>query len=174
MNNTNNENVNVNNVTNSENITPINNTQQEPISQQQSVTQTTTPSASPQEVAPIEVAPMEATPMDEQIISTYKKKSSNTILYILVILLIIFVLFMDNILEFVNKNIINFEKAGEKETIGYNMSMAFNLLIKEVPDNECTFKTMDPKVATVDETTGEVTAVGQGTTYVKLYNKKND
>lgn len=107
MNNTNNENVNVNNGTNSENVTPINNTQQEPISQQQSVTQTTTPSTSPQEVAPIEVAPMEATPMDEQIISTYKKKSSNTILYILVILLIIFVLFMDNILEFVNKNIIN-------------------------------------------------------------------
>ena len=107
MNNTNNENVNVNNGTNSENITPINNTQQEPISQQQSVTQTTTPSTSPQEVAPIEVAPMEATPMDEQIISTYKKKSSNTILYILVILLIIFVLFMDNILEFVNKNILN-------------------------------------------------------------------
>ena len=74
----------------------------------------------------------------------------------------------------VTKNIINFEKAGEKETIGYNMSMAFNLLIREVPDNECTFKTMDSKVATVDETTGEVTAVGQGTTYVKLYNKKND
>ncbi len=33
------------------------------------------------------------------------------------------------------------------------MSMAFNLLIREVPDNECTFKTMDQKVATVDETT---------------------
>ncbi len=54
------------------------------------------------------------------------------------------------------------------------MSMAFNLLIKEVPDNECTFKTMDSKVATVNEKTGEVTAVATGTTFIKLYNKKND
>ena len=54
------------------------------------------------------------------------------------------------------------------------MSMEFNLLIESVPDNECTFKTLDPNVATVDEKTGEVTAVGQGTTFIKLYNKKNN
>ncbi len=43
------------------------------------------------------------------------------------------------------------QKAGEKETIKYDMSMAFNLLLTEVPDNRCTFKTMDEKVATVNE-----------------------
>ena len=74
----------------------------------------------------------------------------------------------------IEKKTINLQKAEQKETIKYNMSMEFNLLIKEVPEKECTFRTMDPTVATVNETTGEVTAVGQGTTFIKLYNKKND
>ena len=52
--------------------------------------------------------------------------------------------------------------------------MAFNLLLTEVPDNTCTFKTMDEKVATVNEKTGEVTAVATGTTFIKLYNAKNN
>ena len=54
-----------------------------------------------------EVAPMEAAPMEEHIISTHKKKTSNTIMFVLVIILILFVLFMDPIIEFVSNNLIN-------------------------------------------------------------------
>ena len=54
-----------------------------------------------------EVAPMPVTPTQEEIISTHKKTHSNTILFIIVIILIVFVLLMDNILDFVDKNIIN-------------------------------------------------------------------
>ena len=52
--------------------------------------------------------------------------------------------------------------------------MKFNLLLNEVPDNTCVFKSADENVATVDENTGVVTAVGTGTTFVKLYNGKNE
>lgn len=55
----------------------------------------------------VEVAPMPVTPTQEEVISTHKKTHSNTILFIIVIILIVFVLFMDNILDFVDKNIIN-------------------------------------------------------------------
>ena len=74
----------------------------------------------------------------------------------------------------VSKNIINFKEAGETEKIEYNMSMGFNLLMDEIPEDTCTFTSMDENVAKVDENSGEVTAVATGTTYIKLYNKENE
>ena len=73
----------------------------------------------------------------------------------------------------VDKNIINFEKAGDTEQITYTTSMAFNLIQDTVPGTlQCTFKSLDETIATVDEN-GVVTAVDKGTTYVQLYNAEN-
>jgi len=74
----------------------------------------------------------------------------------------------------VEKNIINFKVAGEQDQIKYNSSVEFNLIRETVPGDTCTFTSMDEKVATVDKNTGEVKAVGQGHTIIKLYNEKNN
>lgn len=96
--------------------TPVTETQQVNVAQTTEPTRTVQPQAvpSPAVVTPMpeapampEVAPMEAAPMEEHIISTHKKKTSNTIMFVLVIILILFVLFMDQIKEFISDNIIN-------------------------------------------------------------------
>ncbi|CDE14898.1 putative uncharacterized protein [Clostridium sp. CAG:470] len=74
----------------------------------------------------------------------------------------------------VEKDTINLKVKGEKAQINYTSNMEFNLLLKQVPNSICTFKSMDEKVATVDAKTGEVTAVATGTTFIKLYNKENN
>ena len=73
----------------------------------------------------------------------------------------------------VTKNIINFEVAGQQEQITYTTGMTFNLLLEAVPGTECTYKSMDETIATVDDA-GIVTAVGNGTTFVQLYNAENE
>ena len=114
---------NVNNGVNNENTVPINNgtpvvnTQQEVVNAgtvQPQVVPSPAIEPQPAVATPIqeqppmqEVAPMEAAPMEEHIISTHKKKTSNTIMFVLVIILILFVLFMDPIIEFVSNNLIN-------------------------------------------------------------------
>jgi len=72
------------------------------------------------------------------------------------------------------KNLFDFEEAGQKDTIKYNTSVEFNLIRKTVPGDSCTFTSMDETVAKVDKNTGEITAVGQGNTIIKLYNEQND
>ena len=72
------------------------------------------------------------------------------------------------------KNIINFKNAGEKETINYSSAVEFNLIRKDIPGDKCTFTSMDENVAVVNKDTGEVTAVAQGQTIIKLHNEKNN
>ena len=72
----------------------------------------------------------------------------------------------------VDKNIINFNKPEETETITYSTTMAFNLIKDEIPSLTCVFKSLDNEIATVDEN-GLVTAKGIGTTYIQLCNSDN-
>ena len=72
----------------------------------------------------------------------------------------------------VDKNIINFQKPGETENIKYSTGMTFNLLQDTIPATDCTYTSLDETVATVDNT-GKVTAVGTGSTFIKLYNEEN-
>ena len=74
----------------------------------------------------------------------------------------------------VEKNIFDFEEAGEKEQIKYSTSVEFNLLRKTVPSGKVEFTSADENVATVDRATGEITAVGQGHTTIKIEDKQND
>ena len=70
-------------------------------------------------------------------------------------------------------NIINFESAEQTEQITYKLKMKFNLLTDEIPAGGITFTSMDKSVATVDED-GIVTAKDIGSTFIKLYNERNN
>ena len=54
------------------------------------------------------------------------------------------------------------------------MTMGFNLIKETMEGGTYKFSTLDSNIATVDENTGEVTAQGIGTTYIKVHNKEND
>ena len=107
-------------------VAPVQQPVQQPVTQVQPAQVGSVPVQQSQQVSPTPVAPVTpeqsvqpqvtqpqpavvnpAPPTQEEIISTHKKTHSNTILFIIVIILIVFVLFMDNILDFVDKNIIN-------------------------------------------------------------------
>ena len=107
-------------------VAPVQQPVQQPVTQVQPAQVGSVPVQQSQQVSPIPVAPVTpeqsvqpqvtqpqaavvnpTPPTQEEIISTHKKTHSNTILFIIVIILIVFVLFMDNILDFVDKNIIN-------------------------------------------------------------------
>ena len=95
-----------------------------------------------------EVAPMPVTPTQEEIISTHKKTHSNTILYIIVIILILFVLFMDNILDFVDKNIIN--KVPNNQNTSENLLNGF----LKIEDKTCYLKVNNIKFYNVKKGNG--------------------
>ena len=70
-------------------------------------------------------------------------------------------------------NIINLKNAGDTSKIKYDVSMKLNLLTDNIKNSTCTFKSMDESVAKVDSDTGIITAVSNGTTFIKLYNSDN-
>ena len=81
---------------------------------------------------------------------------------------------ISNVRMNVNPSIINYSKIGETgEKITYNLKAGFNLISESIAQGEVTFKSIDSSVATVDEN-GIVTAQGEGTTYIRVYNKNTD
>ena len=74
----------------------------------------------------------------------------------------------------VTPNIINYKKAGDTgEKITYSVSAGFNLLYETIDQGNCEFKSLDEDIATVADD-GTVTATGNGSTFIKVYNKQND
>ena len=74
----------------------------------------------------------------------------------------------------VDPKIINYKNVGDTgEQITYAVSAGFNLLYDTIDQGDCEFKSLDEDIATVDSD-GIVTAQGMGTTYIRVYNKKND
>lgn len=138
-----------------QNIQPVVNTQPtnsqnvvQPSNVQNTIAPTTNEPVEPTPNAQPVVAPMEVTPMEEQVITTHKKKNNNTIVFILVILLIVFVLFMDPILEFINKNIIN--------TVPSNNNTSENLIdgFLKLEDNTGYIKVNNIKYYNIRKTNG--------------------
>ena len=71
-------------------------------------------------------------------------------------------------------NTINYKKAGDTgEKITYSVSAGFNLLYETIDQGNCEFKSLDEDIATVADD-GTVTATGNGSTFIKVYNKQND
>ena len=71
-------------------------------------------------------------------------------------------------------NTINYKKAGDTgEKITYSVSAGFNLLYETIDQGSCEFKSLDEDIATVADD-GTVTATGNGSTFIKVYNKQND
>ena len=71
-------------------------------------------------------------------------------------------------------SVINYKKAGDTgEKITYSISAGFNLLYNTIDQTECIYKSLDTDVATVSKD-GIVTAVGDGTTYIRVYNEKTN
>ena len=74
----------------------------------------------------------------------------------------------------VDNKIITLQQVGEQKQITINKTLEYNLIRKDVPNSKNTYKSMDTKIATVDENTGKVTATGIGTTYIKIKDENNN
>ena len=71
-----------------------------------------------------------------------------------------------------DKNIIDLKVAGDTSKINYELTQKYNLTNDKISNASISFSSMDTSVATVSSN-GVVTAVGIGTTYVKMYDTVN-
>ena len=70
----------------------------------------------------------------------------------------------------VNEKYVAFTNIGETKQLEVKLNKGFNLLKADIQSNNNTFTSLDTNVAQVTDT-GLITAIGAGTTYIRIENK---